>query len=515
MHLYDDHFYCYVCRAHGDAVDLVSQYWNMEPKEAAQWLLGESALPSTPKTPKAPPDYSVFEREHVYSNGTKKVINRLKNGKKSAVWYHLDGGQWKTGRGGLPPILYKCGNHSGDVYIVEGEKDAENFAALYNGLAYVVSGADGAGAGWKETYTEQLKSAGVKNAIILSDNDEVGRKYANETAAALATFMESVILLDLREVWPEIPEHGDVSDLISEFGATLAVKMIDTLYNDTPAWTPPEPVPMEQPAAPPFRPFEKTALEMLPEFPVQALTPVLGNFSQEVTQFVEQGDNALVSVPALGVCSTATGRKFQVSAKDGWEEPLDTYLLTAALSGGRKSTVLDKYTMFPLSRFQKEWNIEHAAEVDEWQDKLETTKAEISAKRAEIAKSKGKMSIDDLEPLRARERSLEANPVRRMDLYKKDVSPEKLEEEMAKRGGEMAIISSEGGLLENLTGTRYSEKANLDTLLDAYTDGEIRTGRITRGDVSCDHACLNINVMCQPITVQELTANKTFNRQCG
>ena len=308
---------CFVCEdKRGDAIDLVAEYRQIGKREAAQWLLGEES----PK-PKAPSDSGKID-EYVYNypdgNRAKKRIRRFSDGTPKQVlgWQHWQDGQWESGRGSLPPILYECGNHSEDVYIVEGEKDAENFAALYDGFVYVVSGADGAGAGWKETYTERLKSSGVKNAVILSDNDESGRKYANETAAALATFMEEVKLLDLRKVWPDMPEKTDVSDLISEFGATLARSMIDTLYNDTPAWTPPEAVPMEQPAAAtefaPFRPFEKSALEMLPKFPIQALTPEVGNFSQDVTRFVEQDDNALASVPALGVCSTATGRKCQV-----------------------------------------------------------------------------------------------------------------------------------------------------------------------------------------------------------
>lgn len=240
---------CFVCDdKRGDAIDLVAEYRQIGKREAAQWLLGEES----PK-PKAPSDSGKID-EYVYNypdgNRAQKRIRRFSDGTPKQVlgWQHWQDGQWESGRGSLPPILYECGNHSEDVFIVEGEKDAENFAALYDGFVYVVSGADGAGAGWKETYTERLRGVGVKTAVIISDNDESGRKYANETAAALATFMESVTLLDLRKVWPDMPEKGDVSDLISEFGATLARSMIDTLYNDTPAWTPPEPIEEKLPA---------------------------------------------------------------------------------------------------------------------------------------------------------------------------------------------------------------------------------------------------------------------------
>lgn len=96
------------------------------------------------------------------------------------------------------------------------------------------SGEDGAGAGkWRTEYTEQLRGCCV---CIFPDNDEVGKAYAQETAAALHGTAKTVQLLDLSAVWPEMPEHGDISDLISHFGDEQACELIAQLVRDTPLW---------------------------------------------------------------------------------------------------------------------------------------------------------------------------------------------------------------------------------------------------------------------------------------
>ena len=55
------------------------------------------------------------------------------------------------------------------------------------------SGEDGAGKGkWRPEYTEQLSGLSV---IVLQDNDDIGRAYAQETAAALYTRLNVQLLM--------------------------------------------------------------------------------------------------------------------------------------------------------------------------------------------------------------------------------------------------------------------------------------------------------------------------------
>ena len=44
LRLYDDHYYCFACHAHGDAVDLAAYMTGMRPYLAAQFLASESGI---------------------------------------------------------------------------------------------------------------------------------------------------------------------------------------------------------------------------------------------------------------------------------------------------------------------------------------------------------------------------------------------------------------------------------------------------------------------------------------
>lgn len=162
-------------------------------------------------------------------------VQKLRKSDKSFAWRRPDGSDgWIYNRQGVPHSLYVAGDLSSNmIAVVEGEKDADNLHKLgYD----AVSGEDGAGPGkWRKEYTEQLQG---KDVMILQDNDPVGKSYAQETAAALHDVAKSVRLLDLSVVWPEIPEHGDVSDMIQAFGEDRAAELLVKLERETPEWKP-------------------------------------------------------------------------------------------------------------------------------------------------------------------------------------------------------------------------------------------------------------------------------------
>ena len=178
---------------------------------------------------------------YTYPNGAQK----LRRADKSFVWRRPDGKDgWIWSRKGLPHTLYIAGELAGGgVFVCEGEKDVDNLHAWIGGCA--VSGEDGAGPGkWRKEYTEQLKGRAV---CIFQDNDAVGRAFAQETAAALYGVASSVKVLDISTVWPEIPEHGDVSDLIAWAGTKEKVRgLLSELIAAAPQWTPDAAPPMVQ-----------------------------------------------------------------------------------------------------------------------------------------------------------------------------------------------------------------------------------------------------------------------------
>ena len=111
----------------------------------------------------------------------------------------------------------------------------------------------------------------------------------------------------------------------------------------------------------PFRPFDTPAQDALPPFPWETTPPELSNFMETVRDFAET-DYALAAVPALAACAVAVGKKFRVSPKAGWNEPLNLYALTCAVSGERKSAVM-KWVTRPLEEYQSEWNYDNAGGV--------------------------------------------------------------------------------------------------------------------------------------------------------
>ena len=231
LQVYANGWKCFGCGEHGDAVDLLSKYLGTSTVEAVDWMKKEFNIQEPPRKQ----DYGQAEREHIYPGGqVKKVMYRRTDGSKYGIWFHLENGAWKKGRGNAPHSLYIAGQLTGAVFVVEGEKDCDTLHKLgYD----AVSGEDGAGPGkWRPEYTEQLKGLSV---VIFQDNDQTGKDYAQETAAAIHGVAPSVQVLDLTQVWTNMPEKGDISDLVAKFGAEKSCDMIAKLISTTPQWEPP------------------------------------------------------------------------------------------------------------------------------------------------------------------------------------------------------------------------------------------------------------------------------------
>ncbi len=139
-------------------------------------------------------------------------------------------GGWLNGLGGVKPVLYrlpellKAVRRGETVFIPEGEKDVDNLARL--GLAATCNPM-GAGK-WRDHYSEHLRGAKV---VILPDNDEPGRKHAQQVANSLYGKTGSVKVLEL----PSLPEKGDISDWLAVGGTKDELLQ---LAAEAPEWEP-------------------------------------------------------------------------------------------------------------------------------------------------------------------------------------------------------------------------------------------------------------------------------------
>jgi putative DNA primase/helicase len=117
---------------------------------------------------------------------------------------------WRWNLQGVERILYRLPElhaavaRGAEIFLTEGEKDADALAAL--GLE-ATTHAGGAGK-WRPEYGHPLRAARV---VLLPDNDEPGRRHMAEVEQSLRPLAAIVCCLDL----PGLPEKGDVSDWIA------------------------------------------------------------------------------------------------------------------------------------------------------------------------------------------------------------------------------------------------------------------------------------------------------------
>ncbi len=138
-------------------------------------------------------------------------------------------GGWIWNLNGVRRVLYRlpelrAADPAEPVFLVEGEKDADNLAAL--GLVATTNA--GGAAKWLEVFAEALRDRVV---VLLPDNDEAGRKHAAVVGRSLHGIAGEVRVLDL----PDLPPKGDVSDWLTAGGTAEELRR---LAADSPLWSP-------------------------------------------------------------------------------------------------------------------------------------------------------------------------------------------------------------------------------------------------------------------------------------
>ena len=134
------------------------------------------------------------------------------------------------------------------VYVVEGEKDVETLERL----GYTATCNPGGAGKWRDGYSRRLQGADV---LILPDNDGrgndyIGQNHALDVALKLQGIARRVRLVDIKEACPELPEKGDISDMVQLMGDVDAMDALarqvaatgDFDPNAVPFWL----TPMEQ-----------------------------------------------------------------------------------------------------------------------------------------------------------------------------------------------------------------------------------------------------------------------------
>ena len=154
--------------------------------------------------------------QYIYRDSAGEPIRRVKrtaNKQFPQERWNKASGSWIGGKGalkGVPHYPYRlpelnAADPDESVFVCEGEKDAENVAAL--GLIATTN--DGAAGKWMP---ELNKWFAGRRVVLLADNDEPGRMHVAKVAAMLAEIAAEIVTVH----FPELPVGGDVSDWLDQ-----------------------------------------------------------------------------------------------------------------------------------------------------------------------------------------------------------------------------------------------------------------------------------------------------------
>lgn len=148
-------------------------------------------------------------------------------------------GGWNWSKEGIKKVSYRLPDllqakeNNYLVFVCEGEKDADNL--LYK-LGLIATTTALGSNNWDKEYSKYFEGLDI---ILLPDNDNSGRRYANDVATSLYDTAKSLRIINL----PDLQEKEDVSDWIEKGGdkeklLTLVSSIsplasIDSLQTDT------------------------------------------------------------------------------------------------------------------------------------------------------------------------------------------------------------------------------------------------------------------------------------------
>ncbi|MGE0775201.1 MAG: AAA family ATPase [Sphingomonadaceae bacterium] len=158
--------------------------------------------------PEFEPTGAAWRETGVYQYRGYRTVRLEKPGeKKRFVAQRPDGkGGWINGLGDIPRVLYRAdeveaADISAPVYLVEGERKADKLASWGLIGTAVAFGAKG----WKRHYADALAG---RTVVILPDNDDEGRGFAERAKADLESAGSKAVILTL----PGLPTKGDIID---------------------------------------------------------------------------------------------------------------------------------------------------------------------------------------------------------------------------------------------------------------------------------------------------------------
>ncbi len=213
-------FKCFGCDFEGDVFTFHRRKHNLSFREAVKELAAFAGI--------AEPQKKTIVKGYDYTDARGNLIFQVvRYEPKGFAQRQPDGkGGWIYNLKDVTTVPYNLPEviKAETVFITEGEKDVETLRQI--GLV-ATTNPQGARK-WREHFNRYFAD---KHVVILPDNDEPGRKHAEDVAGNLKGSTRSIKVVDL----PGLPDKGDVSDWIATGGTKDDLL---ALVQDCPVGTP-------------------------------------------------------------------------------------------------------------------------------------------------------------------------------------------------------------------------------------------------------------------------------------
>lgn len=241
----------------------------------------------------------------------------------------------------------------------------------------------------------------------------------------------------------------------------------------------------------------------LPAFPIDALPNALRNYVLDVAESTQTPID-MAGVASLALMSIAMQPRYKVVGKADWEEQLSLYCMIVAEPSDRKSAVFNQIIKV-IQSFEADYNERHSIDVLKSQE--EHSSLEKRYKKATKDYENGKITKDEYDEAFSKYSSHKV--ITPISLTLDDVTSESLTNEIESQDGCIALVSSEGGIFDILSGS-YTNFPNIDIFLKGYSGDFIKVSRIGRPSLYVKNPRLTILLTVQPKVLENVVNNGTF-----
>ena len=241
----------------------------------------------------------------------------------------------------------------------------------------------------------------------------------------------------------------------------------------------------------------------LPALPIDALPDALKDYVVDVAESTQTPID-MAGVASLAIMSIAMQPRYKVVGKADWEEQLSLYCMIVAEPSDRKSAVFNQIIKV-IQSFEADYNERHSIDVLKSQE--EHSSLEKRYKKASKDFENGKITKDEYDD--AFNKYASHKVIKPISLTLDDVTSESLTNEIESQDGCIALVSSEGGIFDILSGS-YTNFPNIDIFLKGYSGDFIKVSRIGRPSLYVKNPRLTILLTVQPKVLENVVNNGTF-----